>query len=157
MAKRGRKSSRDLSDLACPHPQCAAHGKPGIGNLVANGTYMTRQGLRRRYQCRTCGQSFCSTSGAIFYDRRTPDQKIISAIKLLLKGMTIRQTAELIGAKPQTVRSWLTMAASQRAAFQRLLLTEPGVSAAEVAALWAAVDADSLRQRAVRWRRRRGW
>jgi transposase-like protein len=157
MAKRGRKPSFDLDLIACRNESCPNFGKPGAPTLVANGSYLTKSGKGQRYRCKTCGQSFCIRSGTIFYDLRNPDEKVISALKLLLKGVTIRHTAGLLGTKPDTIRSWLRLAARQRQESNRRLLLEPGVTQEQLDALWKQVDNDQLRARAVMWRKRRGW
>lgn len=99
MAKRGRKPKYNLKDESCPNPRCILYGKTGKGNIVSNGTIKTKQGERRgKFLCKVCGTSFCSRTGTIFYDLRTPEEKVLLAIKLLVKGMTIRGVAEVLEA-----------------------------------------------------------
>jgi transposase-like protein len=156
MAKRGRKPTHDLSGLNCPNPECPAFGKSGQ-TIVANGAYTTRYGEGRRFKCQACGRSFCSRTGTIFHDLRTPETKVLAALKLLLKGMTLRRVAETLETKPDTVRSWLTLADNQFDEVCRLLLQEPGVTQAEIDALRTCVQNNALRRRAIAWRQRCGW
>jgi hypothetical protein len=114
MAKRGRRPQYDLKEEACPNPQCGLYGEPGKGNIVSNGTYRTKGGTRaRRFRCQQCGGSFCSRAGTIFYDLRSPEEKVLMALKLLVKGMTLRGVAEVLEVKLDTVGRWLRIAAEQ--------------------------------------------
>ena len=157
MASRGRKPSRDLSHVACPNPACPAFGQAGHPSLVANGTYPTQSGRGQRFKCKTCGQSFCRRSGTIFYDRHEPEAKVLSALKVLSKGMSIRRVAEILEVKPDTIRRWLVAAADRSKLVDQQLLREKGVSRAELKALWTSVKRKALRQRGVLWRKRSGW
>jgi len=157
MAKRGRKPKYKFKTEACPNPKCSLFGKPGKGNIVSNGTYPTQEGtLSRRFRCRQCVKSFCSRVGTIFYDLRTPEEKVLLALKLLVKGMPLRGIGEVLEVKLDTVRHWLQLAAAQSEKVDALLLRELRVSQIELDALWTFVKKNSLRQRATLWKAKRG-
>ncbi len=157
MAKRGRRRKYRLKNEACPNHQCPLYGQPGKGNIVSNGTYPTKEGeSARRFLCRQCGESFCSRVGTIFYDLRSSDEKVLMALKLLVKGMPLRGIAEVLGVKLDTVRHWLKLAAEQSEKIDALLLKELKVSQIELDALWTFVKKNSLRQRAILWRAKFG-
>lgn len=157
MAKKGRRPQYDLSTEACPNPDCPMYGKKGNGNIVANGTYRSKGGEKlRKFVCRICGRSFCNRSGTIFYDLRTPEEKVLLALKLLVKGMTLRGVAEVLEVKLDTVRHWLQVAAEHSERVNEELLKELKVSQVELDALWTFVKKNDLRQRALLWRARSG-
>lgn len=157
MAKRGRRRKYKLKNEACPNPKCPLYGKTGKGNIVSNGTYPTKEGTpARRFLCKQCGQAFCSRAGTIFYDLRSPEEKVLMAIKLLVKGMPLRGVAEVLEVKLDTVRHWLKVAAEQSEKIDTLLMKELKVSQVELDALWSFVKKNSLRQRAILWRARFG-
>ena len=157
MAKRGRKPTVDLGEVACPNRRCARYGQTGQGNVVANGTYQTQSGPARRLRCRACGAAFCSRTGSVFYDLRTHEEKVLLAFKLLVKGLPLRGVADVLGTKLDTVRAWLAAGAQQSARVNQLLLRELRVSQVELDALWTFVKNKRLRQRAILWRARPGW
>ena len=157
MAKRGRKPAHDLSRITCPNPECPDFGKAGISAIVSNGTYTTREWKTRRYKCKTCGGSFCNRSGTIFDGLRAPEEKIISALKLLAKGIPIRKAAEILEMKSDTLRKWLDKMATQPEAANKRLAKEAGIAEADLATLWDFVKQDALRQRAILWRKKCGW
>lgn len=157
MGKRGRKPRYDLSQEACPNPKCELYGRQGEGNIVSNGSHPDRSGHRvRKFLCRRCGRSFCDRSNTIFYDLRSPEEKVLMALKLLVKGMPLRGVAEVMEVKLDTVRHWLKVAAAQSEAVNSLLLRELKVSQIELDALWTFVKKKQLRQRADLWKERSG-
>jgi transposase-like protein len=153
MAKKGRRPTYNLKNEACPNPKCSLYGKAGKDNIVSNGTIKTvHGGKRRKFLCKVCGHSFCSRSGTIFYDLRTSEEKVMLALKLLVKGMPLRGVAEVLEVKLDTVRHWLSIAAAQSEKVNELLLKELKVSQVEMDALWTFVKKNALRERATRWR-----
>lgn len=157
MAKRGRKPKYNLKNEACPNPSCALCGKTGENNIVSNGTIKSKKGKRRRkFLCRVCGISFCSRTGSIFYDLRTHEDKVLLALKLLVKGMPLRGVADVLEVKLDTVRHWLKVAAGHCEQVNDILLKELKVSQVELDALWTFVKKNSLRQRAMLWKGKSG-
>ncbi len=137
MAKRGRKPK--YGDQACPNKTCPFYGQKGKGNIVSNGTYPTQTGRVRQFVCRACKTSFSEHTGTFFYDLRTPEEKVLLAIKLLVKGMPLRGVAEVLEVKLDTVRRWLKVAAEHSEKVNEMLLKELKVSQVELDALWAFV------------------
>jgi len=157
MAKRGRKPQYRFKTEVCPNPKCLLYGKTRKGNIVSNGTYRTQEGTSaRRFRCKQCGESFCNRVGTIFYDLRTPEEKVLLALKLLVKGMPLRGIGEVLEVKLDTVRHWLQLAAAQSEKVDALLLRELKVSPIELDALWTFVKKNSLRQRAALWKAKHG-
>jgi transposase-like protein len=157
MGKRGRKPKYDLSNEACPNPQCEFFGKQGQGNIVSNGSHAGQGGRRvRKLRCKQCGESFCERSGTIFYDLRSSEEKVLMALKLLVKGMPLRGVAEVMGVKLDTVRHWLRVAAEHSEQVNALLVKELKVGQVELDALWSFVKKNDLRHRAGIWREKSG-
>lgn len=157
MAKRGRRRKYKLKNEACPNPECSLFGKTAKGNIVSNGTYPTKEGtIARRFLCKQCSRPFCSRAGTIFYDLRSPEERVLMAIKLLVKGMPLRGVAEVLAVKLDTVRHWLRVAAEQSEKIDASLIKELKISQIELDALWSFVKKNSLRQRAILWRAKFG-
>jgi transposase-like protein len=140
---------------ACPNQKCALYGKTGKGNILFNGTYPTKEGIQgRRFLCKECGESFCGRAGTIFHNLRSPEQRILKALKFLAKGMTLRGVAKVLGVKRDTVRHWLKVAAERSEKIDTMLMGETDVSQIELDELWASVKRNSLPQRATLWKGR---
>ncbi len=155
MAKRGRKSQYDLKRIFCPNPKCLLYWRTGKGNIVSNGTYRTKEGENvRRFRCKQCGQSFCSRIGKVSHGLRTSEEKILLAFQFLVDGVPLRDIAERVEVKLDTIRHWLRVAATQRDKWDTLLLKKIRVTQDKLDTLWSFVEDNSLRQRAAIWRAR---
>lgn len=126
-------------EVACPNEECEQYGRTGQGNIVGNGTYETKSGRVRKYICRTCGKVFCDRSNTMFYDLRTSEDKVVLALKLILKGMSQRSIAEVLEVCPESVSSWLSRASDQSEAITETKLKDLEVSRVEMDELWTFV------------------
>ena len=67
--------------------------------------YRKKEGTpSRRLLCKECGESFCSRAGTIFYDLRSPEEKVLKAIQLLIQRMPLRRVAEVLDVRFCRVR-----------------------------------------------------
>jgi len=134
-----------FADVACPNEDCRQYGKAGQGNIASNGTKATRSGPVRNFLCRSCGKCFCERRGTAFYDLRTSEDRILLAIKLLLRGMSLRGIAEVLEVKLDTVRLWLSRCAEHAEAVNDQVVREIAVSRVELDELWTFVRKKGLR------------
>jgi hypothetical protein len=81
MGKRGKAPKYE--DVFCTNHECSLYGKRKKGNIVSNGTYATQSGRVRKFICRTCGNVFNGRTGTVFFDLRTPEEKVILALNWL--------------------------------------------------------------------------
>jgi predicted transcriptional regulator len=72
----------------------------------------------------------------MFYDLRTADEKVVLALKLIVKGMSQRSTAEVLGVCPRSVSTWLSRASDQSEAASETHLKDLKVSKVEMDELW---------------------
>ena len=126
-------------DVPCPNEDCTLHGVTGKGNVIGNGTYMTKSGRVHKYICRNCGRVFCGRTNTAFYDLRTEDDKVLIALKMILKGMSLRGVAEVLDVKLDTVRRWLSRAAKHSEDVNEVLMKDLVVSKVELDELWTLV------------------
>lgn len=154
MAKRGKQPN--YFDVACPNESCPNYGKENLGNIVSNGTYSTKSGRVRKFICRTCGRVFCDRQGTLFYDLRSDEEKVLQALAMLAKGMTLRGTAEILHTKLDTIRRWLRLAADQAEKVSQHLMRDFQVTKVELDELWTFVKKNELRKRAILKRARGG-
>lgn len=109
MGARGPKSR--FIDKACPNKGCERYGQAGQENIAGSGTYQTRNGCVRKYVCRSCDTSFCDRKNTAFFNLSTEDEKVLLALKMIVKGMSMHSTAEVLEANPDTVRNRVQRAA----------------------------------------------
>jgi transposase-like protein len=144
MGARGPKSK--FIDEACPNKDCGMHGQVGKGNIAGNGTYQTRNGRVRKYVCRSCGTTFCGRKNTAFFDFKTKDEKVLLALKMIIKGMSMRAVAEVLETKLDTVRKWVNRAAEHTEEVNAVLLKEMKVSKIELDELWTFVQKKQFRE-----------
>jgi len=133
-------------DVACPNEECEQYGRTGQGNIIGNGTYATKSGRVRKYICRTCGRVFCDRTNTMFYDLRTSEDKVVLALKLILKGMSQRSIAEVLEVCPKSVSTWLSRASDQSEAITETRLKDLEVPRVEMDELWTFVGKKESRK-----------
>ncbi len=144
MGERGPKPK--FTGIACPNEKCGLYGQTDKGNIVGNGTYNTRSGKVRKYICRACGKVFNDRTNTAFFDLRTKDEKVLIALKMLIKGISMRSTAEILGVKLDTVRGWLSRAADHSDEVNKVLMKDLDVSEVELDELWTFVKKKRFRE-----------
>lgn len=135
-----------FSEVACPNEECEQYGRTGQGNIIGNGTYATKSGRVRKYICRTCGRVFCDRSNTMFYDLRTSEDKVVLALKLILKGMSQRSIAEVLEVCPKSVSTWRSRASDQSEAITETRLNDLEVPRVEMDELWTFVGKKESRK-----------
>ena len=135
-----------FSEIACPNEECKQYGRKSQGNIVGNGTYETKSGRVRKYICRTCGRVFCDRSNTMFYDLRTSEDKVVLALKLILKGMSQRSIAEVLEVCPKSISTWLSRASDQSEAVTETKLKDLEVSRVEMDEVWTFVGKKESRK-----------
>jgi hypothetical protein len=66
--------------LFCLNLDCSSRGKIDAGNIGPHST------LEGRFRCHTCGTTFVSTKGTIFYRLRTDPKIVVLVLALLAYG-----------------------------------------------------------------------
>jgi len=96
---------------ACPKKSCEDYGMTGKGNIASNGTYQTKNGAVHKFICRTSLKVSLQIQ-TILHDLKTDGGGcFFLALKMILKGMGLRGTAEVLSVKLYSVRRWLRTAA----------------------------------------------
>jgi transposase-like protein len=149
MGLRGPKSR--IIDVACINKECKNYGKIGTGSVVSNGTYFTQSGKVHKYICRECGRVFCERQGTAFYDIRSPEDKMLLSLKLILQGLSLRAVSNVLGVKLDTVRFWLTRSAAHGEQVNDALVKQITVARVELDELWSFVRKKNFRG----WQRER--
>src|SRR4029450_11599460 len=91
----------------CPNPTCSQYRLRNRGNMSAISTYSTQSGKRRIFRCSACEQPFAETRDTVFFDLRTPEEKIIMALKMLLVKVALWEIGFVLGVPAGPVLGWL--------------------------------------------------
>ena len=101
-----------MKSLRCPNRRCSRSRKSAAGSIIRHGFYRTRWGKRRRYQCRTCGKTFCSTTRLPYYRLQHRRATFDEVATLSVEGMSKSAIARVKRVTWNTVHRWLERAAA---------------------------------------------
>ena len=96
----------------CPNQKCSLSKKSSAADVIRHGLYKTRWGKRRRYQCKACGKTFCSTSGTAYYRLQHRHKSFDEVASLSVEGLNKSAIARVKRVAWNTVHRWLERAAT---------------------------------------------
>jgi len=123
----------------CPHPDCAYAQMINRGNIRAVSTDLTQSGKRRIFQCTKCGTPFSETRDTVFFDLKTPEEKVMMALKMLLVKVDLAGIAFVLGVTAETVLAWLQRAAHKAAEINAHLLRDLPVTQVQLDEMWSFI------------------
>jgi transposase-like protein/IS1 family transposase len=100
-----------MKSLSCPNRHCSPSGKGEIGAIIRHGFYTTRSGKRRRYQCQTCGKTFCSTTRTPYHRLQHRRSIFDEVAAFSVEGLNKSAIARAKRIAWNTVHRWLERAA----------------------------------------------
>ena len=129
------RKSKDWNQ-PCPNPACSHYRLMNRGNISAISTYLTQSGQRRIFRCSACEKPFAETRDTVFFDLRTPEEKIIMALKMLLVKVALADIGFVLGVTEGTVLEWLRRAAQKAEEINAHLLRELPVTQVQLDEMW---------------------
>jgi IS1 family transposase/transposase-like protein len=91
-----------LESLACVNPDCDLYGQKGGTNLIIRKVY--GQDQIRYLRCRCCQEEFSERKNTALWNSKIPEAKAVSVAEHLAEGCSLKGTARLVKADPNTVR-----------------------------------------------------
>jgi IS1 family transposase/transposase-like protein len=128
----------------CPNPACDEYKLFNRGNVKSIARYATQSGKRRIFQCKRCGEQFSERRDTVFFDLRTPEEKVMIVLKLLLCQVELTAISFALGVTQETTLEWLRRASEKADEINQNLLRDVKVTQVELDELWSFV----LRKRA---------
>ena len=86
--------------LFCLNLECPSRGLVNAGNVRLHG------GLEQRFRCHTCGVTFASTKGTLFYRLKTDPKIVILVLTLLACGCPPQAIVRAFEFDERTVANW---------------------------------------------------
>ena len=120
----------------CPNPDCSHYRLINRGNISAISTYLTQSGKRRIFRCGACEKPFSETRDTVFFDLRTPEDKVIMALKMLLVKVALSDIGFVLGVTEATVLEWLRRAAQKADEINIHLLRDLPVTQVQLDEMW---------------------
>jgi IS1 family transposase len=116
------------------------------GNISAISTYLTQSGKRRIFLCRACKTTFSETRDTVFFDLRTPEEKVMMALKMLLVKVGLSDIGFVLGVTEETVLMWLERAAQKAHEINTHLLRELPVTEVQLDEMWSFIKRKHAQQ-----------
>src|SRR5499425_3757247 len=120
----------------CPKPECSHYRRMQQGNVSAISTYLTQSGKRRIFRCHTCEQPFSETRDTVFFDLRSPEEKVMMALKMLLVKVALSDIGFVLGVTEETVLEWLRRAAQKAHEINTHVLRDLPVTQVQLDEMW---------------------
>ena len=86
--------------LFCANFACASRGKTDANNIAPHDT------LKNRWKCRTCGETFTTTKGTLYYRLKTDPKTVTLVLALLAYGCPLQAIVFAFGLDERTVTAW---------------------------------------------------
>jgi IS1 family transposase/transposase-like protein len=120
----------------CPNPDCSHYRLMDRGNISAISTYLTQSGKRRIFRCSGCEQPFSETRDTVFFGLRSPEEKVMMALKMLLVTVALSDIGFVLGVTEETVLEWLRRAAQKAHEINTHLLRDLPVTQVQLDEMW---------------------
>jgi len=123
----------------CPNKNCDMHGQMNQGSIISISTYLTKSGVRRIFKCKCCEHSFSETRDTVFFDLKTPEEKVIMALKMLLVQVSLSGISFVLNVKEETILKWLDRAYQKADEINKILLKDITVTEVQLDEMWSFV------------------
>ncbi|MFN0200556.1 MAG: hypothetical protein ACKVTZ_03505 [Bacteroidia bacterium] len=122
------------SQQYCDNENCSHYGQVGAGNLR---THSTKSG---QVKCNKCeSKPFSVRKGTMFFDLRTPIDKIIMVLSLLSSGMGVNALCREQDVTADSLRSWIILAATHVDAFSAYMQQNMHLEQVQIDEFWSFI------------------
>ena len=108
---------KPVKNRCCQNEKCQDHGKFGKGNIIRHSKYTTRQGRWRRYLCKTCKKTFCSTKGTPYYRFQKSRGDFDEVVQMTVEGVGISSISRIKCFSWNTIYNWQYIACQAASEF----------------------------------------
>src|SRR5215831_13740409 len=130
----------------CPNPDCSHYWLMDRGNISAISTYLTQSGTRRIFRCSDCEQPFSETRDTVFFGLRSPAEKVMMALKMLLVKVALSDIGFVLGVTEETVLEWRRRAAQKAHESNAHLLRDLPVTPVHLDEMWSFIRRQRAQQ-----------
>src|SRR5256886_17152873 len=123
----------------CPNSDCSHYRLMNRGNISAIATYLTQSGKRRIFLCSKCERTFSETRDTVFFDLKTPEEKVMMALKMLLVKVDLAGISFVLGVTEETVLAWPQRAAHKAEEINAHLLRDLPVTQGQLDEMWSFI------------------
>lgn len=129
------KAEFDLlkSSQYCDNESCACYNQPEAGNIKINSR------PKGQVYCNRCGNRWVLTKGTMFFDLRTPIDKVIQVLLCLSRGMGLNNTCRQEKVTADSVLDWILKAAKHSNEFTQYMQQEMHLEQVQIDEFWSFI------------------
>lgn len=117
----------------CDNPSCSCYNQIGLKNIKINSR------PKGQVYCNICRNIWVLTKGTIFFDLRTPIEKVINTLLLLVRGMGLNNTCRQSKVTADSVLSWIEKAGNHSNEFTEYMQQEMHLDQVQIDEFWTFV------------------
>lgn len=129
------KTEFDLlkSSQYCDNPSCECYNKAGEGNIKINSR------VKGQVYCNRCRNIWVLTKGTMFFDLRTPIDKVIKVLQCLARGMGLRNTCRQENVTTDSALDWILKAAKHSNEFTKYMQQHMHLEQVQIDEFWSFI------------------
>lgn len=121
------------SSQYCDNPSCKCFNKVGLGNIKTNSR------AKGQVYCNECRNIWVVTKGTIFFGLKTPIEKVINTLLLLVRGMGLRNSSRQSGVTVDSILDWIEKAAEHSNGFTNYMQQEMHLEQIQIDEFWSFI------------------
>lgn len=121
------------SSQYCDNSSCSCYNKVGIDNIKINSR------SKGQVYCNCCKNMWVLTKGTMFFDLRTPIDKVIKVLQCLVRGMGLNNTCRQEEVTADSVLTWIEKAAKHSNEFTKYMQQEMHLEQVQIDEFWSFI------------------
>lgn len=117
----------------CDNPLCSCYNQVGVNNIRINSR------AKGQVYCNKCRNIWVLTKGTIFFGLKTPAEKVISTLLLLVRGMGLRNTCRQANVTADSVLNWIEKAAQHTNEFTAFMQEGMHLEQIQIDEFWSFI------------------
>lgn len=117
----------------CDNKNCSCYNKVGLSNIKINSR------AKGQVYCNVCKNIWVLTKGTIFFGMKTPIDKVIKTLQLLVRGMGLRNASRQEEVTTDSILDWVEKAAKHSNGFTRYMQQNMNLKQVQIDEFWSFI------------------
>jgi len=128
----------NVSEFWCWNKKCPDYGKKGKGNIIPKERYGKHKHILL-LKCKTCGHCFSENRGTVFFQLKTPKEKVLRTIALFPEKGSIRGLSRATGHDKNVIMNWIDVAGKHCKEVNEFFLHDLKLDRVQVDEIWSYI------------------
>ena len=117
----------------CDNPSCGCYNQVGLNNIKINSR------TKGQVYCNGCRNIWVLTKGTIFFGMKTPMDKVIRTLQLLVRGMGLRNASRQENVTADSILDWIEKAARHSNQFTDYMQQNMHLEQVQIDEFWSFI------------------